>query len=323
MNRKKILIPLGLPEAGLALVKARDDIDYEILDPAPPELFRAKLKAVHGVTLRVTGFAAADLAAAPNLMAVARLGVGYDNVDVAACTGRNVAVMIAGIANSVSVAEQAVFFMLALAKRAAEMDAMVRGERWTDRFGALPGDLAGKTVLVIGGGRIGSRVIRRCAAFEMNVLAYDPYLKTDVLRMYGAEPVSDLRAALARADFVTIHCPKSGETVGLIGRAELAAMKKGAFLVNTARGGIVDEGALHAALTGGQLAGAALDVFDREPVDPANPLLKLPNTIYAPHMAGVTREALDRMAVAAVQNLLDVFDGRPKRENCVNPEVLG
>jgi D-3-phosphoglycerate dehydrogenase len=323
MNRKKILIPLGIPEAGLALIKARDDIDYEIVDPAPPELLRAKLKDVHGVTLRVTGFGAADLAAAPNLMAVARLGVGYDNVDVAACTKQKVAVMIAGIANSVSVAEQAVFFMLALAKRAAEMDAMVRNDRWTERFGALPADLAGKTVLVIGGGRIGSRVIRRCATFEMNVLAYDPYLKSDVLRMYGAEPVTDLRAALPRADFVTIHCPKTAETVGLIGRAELGAMKKGAFLVNTARGGIVDEAALHAALTGGHLAGAALDVFDREPVDPANPLLKLPNTIYAPHMAGVSREALDRMAVAAVQNLLDVFDGRPKLENCVNPEVLG
>jgi D-3-phosphoglycerate dehydrogenase len=322
MNRKKILIPLGIPEAGLALIKARDDIDYEILDPAPPELLRAKLKDVHGVTLRVTGFGAADVAAGPSLMAVARLGVGYDNVDVPACSRQKIAVMIAGIANSVSVAEQAVFFMLALAKRAAEMDAMVRGERWADRFGTLPADLAGKTALVIGGGRIGSRVIRRLVAFEMNVLAYDPYLKSDVLRMYGAEPVTDLRAALGKADFVTIHCPKTSETVGLIGRAELAAMKRGAMLVNTARGGIVDETALHASLVGGHLAGAALDVFDREPVDSANPLLKLPNTIYAPHMAGVSREALDRMAVAAVQNLLDVFDGRPKLENCVNPEVL-
>jgi D-3-phosphoglycerate dehydrogenase len=323
MNRKKILIPLGIPEAGLALIKARDDIDYEILEKPTPAEFRAKLKGVHGVTLRVTGFNADDAAMATDLLAVARLGVGYDNVDIAACTDRKIAVMIAGIANSVSVAEQAMFFILALAKRHAEMDAMVRGERWSDRFSTLPADIAGKTVLVVGCGRIGSRVIRRATAFDMNVLAYDPYMRSDTIRMFGAEPVTDLHAALGRADFVTLHCPKTPETVGLIGRHELAAMRKGTFLVNTARGGIVDEPALHQALTSGHLAGAALDVFEREPVDPANPLLKLPNTLYAPHMAGVTREALDRMGMAAVQNLLDVFDGRPLRENCVNPTVLG
>jgi D-3-phosphoglycerate dehydrogenase / 2-oxoglutarate reductase len=128
---------------------------------------------------------------------------------------------------------------------------------------------------------------------------------------------------VARADFVTIHCPKTPETIGMFDAARLKRMKPTAYLVNTARGGIVDEAALHAALTGGVIAAAGLDVLDREPPDPDNPLLKLANVITAPHMAGVTRESMDRMAIQAVRNVLSVFDGRPIVENIINPEVLG
>jgi D-3-phosphoglycerate dehydrogenase / 2-oxoglutarate reductase len=142
------------------------------------------------------------------------------------------------------------------------------------------------------------------------------------MRAAGCEPVSDLDAALARADFVTIHCPRSAETIGMLGAARLRRMKKSAYLVNTARGGIVEESALHAALTEGTIAGAGIDVFDREPPAPDHPLLALANVISSPHMAGVTRESIDRMAVQAACNALSVFDGKPIRENAVNPEVF-
>jgi D-3-phosphoglycerate dehydrogenase / 2-oxoglutarate reductase len=158
---------------------------------------------------------------------------------------------------------------------------------------------------------------------EMDVLVYDPYVGADNVRSAGCEPVADLDAALPRADFVTIHCPKTPETTGMFGTARLRRMKPTAYLINTARGGIIDEAALHAALTGGAIAGAGLDVFDKEPPEPDNPLLKLANVISAPHMAGVTRESMERMAIQAARNVLSVFDGHPIRNNVVNPEVLG
>jgi D-3-phosphoglycerate dehydrogenase len=176
--------------------------------------------------------------------------------------------------------------------------------------------------VIVGFGRIGTRVARRCLAMEMNVLVYDPYVKAETIRAAQCEPVADLDLALPRADFVTIHCPKTPETVGLFNAARLKRMKPTAYLVNTARGGIIDEADLHAALTSGVIAAAGLDVLDQEPPDPDNPLLKLANVITAPHMAGVTRESIDRMAVQAVKNVLSVFDGAPIVENVVNPEVL-
>ena len=149
-----------------------------------------------------------------------------------------------------------------------------------------------------------------------------PMCRPPTIKAAGCEPVADLDAALPRADFVTIHCPKTPETVGMFNAARLARMKPTAYLVNTARGGIIDEPALHAALTAGKLAGAGLDVFEQEPTPADNPLLKLPNVISAPHMAGVTRESLDRMGLQTARNILSVLDGKPIRENVINKEVL-
>jgi len=186
----------------------------------------------------------------------------------------------------------------------------------------MPVDLYGKTVLIIGFGKIGTRAAKRYAAMEMNVLVYDPYIYSETIRGSGYEPVPDLDTAIERADFITIHCPKTQETVGLFNAARLARMKRSAFIVNTARGGIIDEKALYDVLSQNRIAGGALDVFDQEPTPTDNPLLGLKNFIAAPHVAGVTREAVDRMAVVAVQNILSVLDSKPIRDNVVNKEVL-
>jgi len=233
-----------------------------------------------------------------------------------------VPLMVAGTANSPSVAEQALFMMLTLAKRANELHACVKDGQWANRLGLLPFDLYGKTVLIIGFGKIGTRSAKRFAAMETHVLVYDPYMYSETIRGMGYEPVQDLDAAVARADFITIHCPKTPETTGLFDAARLAHMKRTAFIVNTARGGIIDEKALYDVLKANRIAGAALDVFDQEPTPQDNPLLTLPNFIAAPHVAGVTREAVDRMGVAAVENILSVLDGKPIRDNVVNKEVL-
>jgi D-3-phosphoglycerate dehydrogenase / 2-oxoglutarate reductase len=186
----------------------------------------------------------------------------------------------------------------------------------------VPFDIFGKTMLIVGFGRIGTRSAKRFQAMEMNVLVYDPYKPAGDIKAAGCERVADLDAALSRADFVSIHCPKTPETVSMFNAARLQRMKATAYLVNTARGGIVDEPALYEALTTGKLAGAGLDVFEQEPTPGDNPLLKLPNVISAPHMAGVTRESLDRMGLQTARNILSVLDGSPIRENVINKEVL-
>ena len=316
-------MPNSMGRAGLDILTAREDIRVTRYAPAiaPGEL-HALLSDVAGIALSFTPFRRAEVAAAPHLQVVARIGVGFDAVEVPALTARRIPLMVAGTANSTSVAEQAVFFMLALAKRGAEMHRRMRQGIWHDRHGGLPQELFGKTVLIVGFGRIGSRTAPRCAAFGMSVLVYDPYIPAEAIRKTGCEPVADLDAALARADFVTIHCPRNAETLGMFGSARLAGMRAGAFLVNTARGGIVDEAALHAALVSGQIAGAGLDVFDPEPPPATHPLLQLENVLAAPHMAGVTAESVAAMSVVTAHNLLSVLDGQPIRENVINREVL-
>jgi D-3-phosphoglycerate dehydrogenase / 2-oxoglutarate reductase len=176
--------------------------------------------------------------------------------------------------------------------------------------------------LIVGFGRIGTRTAKRCLAMEMQVLVYDPYKPAAKIAAAGCEGVADLDAALTRADFVSIHCPKTPETVGLFNAARLKLMKPAAYLINTARGGIVDEKALYDALASGKLAGAGLDVFEQEPPPVGHDLHGLPNVIMAPHVAGVTREAVDRMSEQTARNILSALDGEPIRQNVINPDVL-
>jgi D-3-phosphoglycerate dehydrogenase len=322
-NRKKIMVPTTMSKSGWALIQARDDVEgVEFVPNLPKAEFHKVLEEASGICLGVQPFSDPELDAAPGLEVVSRIGVGYDAVDVPALTRRKVPLMIGGTANSVSVAEAGVFLIMSLARRGAAMDALVREGRWHDRYKEMPADLYGKTVLIIGFGKIGTRSAKRFAAMETHVLVYDPYMYSETIRGMGYEPVGDLDAAVARADFITVHCPKTPETVGLFDAARLAHMKRSAYIVNTARGGIIDEKALYDALKANRIAGAALDVFVEEPTPQDNPLLTLPNFIAAPHVAGVTREAVDRMGVAAVENILSVLDGKPNRENVINREVL-
>jgi D-3-phosphoglycerate dehydrogenase len=254
---------------------------------------------------------------------VARHGVGYDNVDVPALTRRGIPLMVTGKANSPSVAEQALHFMLEFAKRGVPLDSMVREGRWASRFvEPLPVDLFGKNVLVIGFGRIGTRIARACLALGMTVHVYDPYVRPAVIQAAGCTAQADLDGALPLADFVTIHCPRTPETEDMFNASRIALMKPTACLVNTARGGIINESALATALTAGTLAAAGLDVFDKEPITPDNPLLKAPRIMLAPHMAGVSKESLERMSIAVARNILSVLDGKPDLDNVINKDIF-
>jgi D-3-phosphoglycerate dehydrogenase len=326
-NKKKIFVTETMSQQGRALLRERDDIELiEFPNLISARDFEAMLKAqapVHGVALGATRFGEPELEASRDMKVVTRIGVGYDAVDVPALSRRKVPLMVAGTANSPSVAEQAMFMMLTLAKRAVEMHSMVKDGKWAQRLGILPYDLFGKTVLIVGFGRIGTRTAKRCLAMEMNVLIYDPYKSAAEIKAAGCEPVADLDAALPRADFLSIHCPKTPETVGMFNAARLKRMKPTAYLINTARGGIVDEAALYDVLVSGKLAGAGLDVFEQEPPPSGHSLFELPNVIMAPHVAGVTREAVERMSVQTARNLLSALDGEPIRQNVINQDVLG
>ena len=322
-NMKTVLVAASMGWEGLAVLERREDITVVSYNPAlPPAELHALLRDASAIALSYTRLDQAAIAAAPVLQVAARLGVGFDAVDVPALTARGIPLMVVGIANARSVAEHALYFMFALAKRAHDLHGRVIQGIGHDRKGGLPGEIFGKTVLVIGFGRIGTRIAPRCQAMGMDVLVYDPYVPADVIRAAGCEPVAELDSALPRADFVTIHCPKNPETIGLFGAERLARMRPGAFLINTARGGLVDEAALTEALRSEHLGGAALDVFDPEPPDAAHPLLQLPTLIASPHMAGITAESVAAMSVATARNILSVLDGAPEMDNVINPEAL-
>jgi D-3-phosphoglycerate dehydrogenase len=325
-NKKKLLIVETLSPGGWALLREREDIEaIEFPNTISAADFNSMLREhapVNGVALGGTAFGANEIVSSGEMRVVTRIGVGYDAVDVKALSANRIPLMTTGIANSPSVAECALFMMLALAKRAAELDKLVKSGNWTKRLGAIPYDLLGRTALVVGFGRIGSRLVKRLVAMEMNVLVYDPFRSEAEIEKAEAEYVTDLAAALPRADFVSVHCPKSPETINMFSAAQLHLMKPTAYLINTARGGIVDEAALYAALTTGKIAGAGIDVFAQEPPRPDHPLFTLDNVITAPHVAGVTREALDRMSLQTAKNILSALDGAPIRENVINQDVL-
>ncbi len=272
--------------------------------------------------LGIAAFTPAIIEKADRLKIVARHGVGYDAVNVPALTKAGVPLAVAGTANSVTVAEHSLFFMLALAKRAIHYDRELRKGNWGIRFELPAYDLAGRNVLVLGFGRIGRRLVPMLKAMSMNVFVHDPYVIQDTITTAGATPVEDFRAVLGEMDFVSVNCPKNDETTGLIGKAEMEAMKPTAFLVNTARGGIIDEADLVDCMKRKVIAGAGIDPFVVEPATVDEPLFQLDNVIFSPHSAGVTEESMFRMGANTAQNVVDCFNGKLNPDNVINKEVL-
>jgi D-3-phosphoglycerate dehydrogenase len=260
------------------------------------------------------------LARCPDLLAVSTSGAGYDTVDAAACTAAGVIVVNQSGANADAVAEHALAMMLSLSKKIPQADRSLRSERRPSREHFKGWNARGRTLGLVGIGNTGRRLARMCGAgLEMKVLAYDPYLSGEEIRERGAAKV-DLATLLAESRFVSIHCPYNDETRGLIGAREFAAMQPGSYLITTARGGVVDENALAAALKSGHLAGAGVDVWDEEPPPVSHPLLALDNVIATQHTAGITHDSRDNMSNWNAQQVVGILRGeRPPR--LVNPDA--
>ena len=261
---------------------------------------------VDGILAGTDAFTRRVLEAAPRLKVIARIGVGYDAIDLPAADALGIWATVTPGTNEHSVADAALTLILALGRKLFEAASSTRAGKWDRPLGL---EMRGQVLGLIGFGRIGRQVALRARAFGMDVLIYDVFQDEAAARELGARyvPLEDL---LRAADFVSLHAPATPETTDIINRRTLALMKPTAFLINTARGELIDETALHAALTSGQIAGAGLDVFKQEPPDPSNPLLTLPNVIPLPHIAGVTLQAAENMSSLAVTNLLTALAGQ-------------
>jgi len=320
---KRIMIQMPVTDGIKSVLDGRTDVEFERFTELSEDNILQHIGNYDAVILGIAPLTARIIEKADNLKIASRHGVGYDSVDVPALTKAGIPLSVVGTANSVTVAEHSLFFMLALAKRALVYDRETRKGNWNIRYDPPAYDLAGRSVLILGFGRIGRRLVSRCVAMDMKVLVHDPYVIQDAIVTAGATPVDDWRAVLPEVDFLSVNCPKNEETVGMVGTAEMKAMRPTAFVVNTARGGIVDEAALYEALKADVIGGAAIDPFVVEPATPDNPLFELDNIVVSPHSAGVTQESMFRMGQWAAQNVVDCFDGKLDPANVINQEVLG
>jgi len=325
----KILLVEHIHSAGEALLEA----EAQIVQPSPQNAIGISqiIGDCDGLVVRNTRITRQILEAAPRLRVIGRHGVGYDTIDVAAATEMNIPVVYTPAANTESVAEIAMGFIICLGRKLVQAHtAMKSGQLISDTFtlsvmsqkrGLANADLQGKTLGVIGVGRIGSLTSRKAvAAFNFRVLGYDPYVDAATLAKYGVQKVDRLEEMLPQCDFVTLHCPGGSETRHMINERTLSLMKPTAFVLNTARGTVIHEAALIKALQQGKIAGAAIDVYDPEPPKPDNPLLHMENVIVTPHYCAMTEESLYNMATMVARGVLDGLKGK-RPEYLVNPEV--
>lgn len=317
-----VFIPESISEAGLSLLENSCDLiaPWRMGETWSPDRMQAVMRDAEAVIVRSFEIRADDITRCLNLRVIARHGVGLDTVDIEAATARRIPVVFTPQANANAVAEHTVALMMALSRKIGPASRAIENGRFDRRSDFLGVELAGKTLCVVGLGRIGLRVARIAAhGLAMNVCAFDPVIRREAYE--GPAVLEDsIEAALARADFLTLHVPLNSQTHHLINRDTLSVCKPGCRLINTSRGGVVEERALVCALDSGGLAGAALDVFEHEPVPPDHPLVNMPTVLLTPHIASSTSEAMDNMARDAAQGVLDVLEGRRPRD-LANPEV--
>lgn len=314
-----LLVAGKLHPAGLALLEATPGITFDYVEDISEPSYQPYLGKAEAIVIRTQPMGAESIAKAPHLRIVSRHGVGYDAVDVAALNARRIPLCIVGDVNSVGVAEHAMMLILAASHRLIAADAAVRQGRWGWRNGLQTHEVAGKRLLIVGFGRIGRHLAGMARAFGMEIHAHDPYIPADQWPDIASR-APDLTQALAEADAVSLHLPRADRAI--IGAAELAQMKPTAVIVNTARGGLVDEHALADALRAGRLGGAGIEVFAAEPPGAEHPLFGLDQAVLTPHNAALTVECAERMALASVQNVLDHFQGKLDPSLIVNKDAL-
>ena len=317
---KKILVVQPLRPEALREFTDRSDVRYEVITDFSTENILRHIGDADALTIRDAPLAVEALEGAPRLTVVSRHGVGYDNIPIDYCTSRRLPVTVVGGVNAVSVAEQTMLLMLAAARHSIELDGAVRRGDFAARSRLIGLELRGRTLLIVGFGRIGREIATRARAFGMTIAVHDPFAER------SAAPdilfVDDLDQGLARADVLSLHVPLGPKTRHLIGAREIGLLPRHAIVLNTARGGLIDEDALLAALESGHLWAAGLDTFAIEPLPADAPLLRNKHTVFSPHSAALTEESLIAMGVVTARNALAGLDGTLDPTLVVNPTVL-
>ena len=314
----KIGIIEKIHESGIELLKNTKNFEYEIIEDVSQDNLIKVLPKFDGVTLRVAKLNSSILKNCKKLQVISRHGVGYDNVDLKYLKENKIKLLITATANAVSVAEHVMYMLLSLSKGITKYDQMVRSGEFRKAVSKIETfELLNKEILILGFGRIGKILTKRCIGFEMNVNIYDPFVDKKKIVDFGGKKVEDLNLALKTADFLSIHMPLNKVTKNLIDLNKLKSMKKNIIIINTARGGIINEKDLDYALNNKIIFGAGLDVFEKEPIEMSNPLIKNKKVLLSPHSATFTKECTKRMGIQTVQNLIDFFENKLKKNMLV------
>ena len=314
----KIAIIEKIEDSGLKLLDKHPKFEYEIIENTTKNNLKEKLPKFDGLTLRVTKLDSDILQNCKKLKVISRHGVGYDNVDVNYLKKNNITLMITATGNAVTVAEHAIYMMISLSKGIVSYDAAVRSGEFKKNVSKIETyELFNKKVLIAGFGRIGRNLIKRCLGFEMKVDVYDPFVNSQIIKSFGGNKVENFNNAVSNADYISIHMPLNDKTKNLINMKVLKMMKKNTIIINTARGGVINEKDLDEALNKKIIFGAGLDVFEKEPPDADDPLLKNKRVLLSPHSSSFTMECKSRMSVETVQNIIDFFEKKTKNSMIV------
>tara|TARA_B100001741_G_scaffold303171_1_gene293038 strand:- start:736 stop:1698 length:963 start_codon:yes stop_codon:yes gene_type:complete len=316
----KIAIVDKMHQDGINLLKNNPKFECEVIEDISKNNLIAKLPEFDGITLRRGKVDADILAKCKKLKVISRHGVGFDNVDTKFLKKNNIKLLVTATTTSVSPAEHIMFMIINISKGKDFFDKAVRNGEFESimHMNHQNFELSNKKILIIGFGRIGKKLIKRCLGFEMKVYAYDPYVKKNEIESLGGIKVENLNDGLKEADIISLSVPLTAETKNMINFDKIKIMKKNAVVINTSRGGVVNEKDLNDALNNKIIYGAGIDVFEKEPPDNNNPLLKNKKVILSPHAATFTQECLSKMSIETAQNLIDFFEGRVSKNSIVD-----
>ncbi len=308
-DKKKILVIQNIHDAGIQLLKENSNFEFEIIDDIEVEVLKKKIVNCDALSIRTAKLPGEVIDLGKKLKIISRHGVGYDNIDLNSSKKNNITIAITASANAVAVAEHVMFMLLNISKRKNMYDETVKSGNFSDR-NKLPKtiELWKKNILIAGFGRIGQCLIKRCKGFEMNIFVYDPFVSKDVIENLGGKKVDNLEDSLKDMDVISIHVPLNDKTKNLINYDLLKIMKKNCIIINAARGGVINEIDLDKALNENLIFGAGLDVFESEPPNKKNPLLKNDKVFLSPHTAAFTEECMIRMGKETIQNIIDFFE---------------
>ena len=308
---KKIAIIEQIHNDGLELFKKSSDYEYELITDVSEENLIKRLPKFDGCTLRVSKLGENILKHCTKLKVISRHGVGYDNVDLSFIKKKNISLLITATANAVAVAEHVIYMMLSISKSINQYDNEVRLGNFKKNASKIETlELFKKEMLIVGFGRIGRSLIKRCLGFDMKINIFDPFVEDKIIKNFGGNKVENLDEGLKTCDYLSLHIPLTEKTKNLINYEKIKTMKKNAIIINTSRGGIVNESDLNEALENNIIFGAGLDVFGKEPIEKDNPLINNKKVLLSPHSATFTNECKSRMAIETTKNIIDFFENK-------------